>query len=396
MTQLPEWLEKREASKRTFWEDARKTFDENLEYAIRSLQAYGQDYPKWQITYSGGKDSSAVLGLVIYAIESGQLKAPEQLTILYADTQRELPPLHITAMQTLAACEQRGYNTVIVTAPIEKTFYVQVLGRGLPYPTNRRRWCTRVLKKDPMDAYLNNADGLTLSLTGVRKGESAARDGRISTSCSTGDGECGQGWYQQSQNALAPLLTWRQCHIWRWLYSADNPFPITRDIQAVYRADDFTDIRTGCMECEVVTEDYAFKYLIKTPEWSWLAPYHRLVEVREWLMQPAQRHRKTEITTNADGKLRDKRGAPLGPITLEARTEGLRRILEIQDEVRALSPDGKGYDVITPAMHALILEMIEARTFPQGWTGNEPSGNEAYTPIFIEGGVLIGKQPRLL
>lgn len=120
MTQLPEWIEKREASKRTFWEDARKTFDENLEYAIRSLQAYTQDYPKWQITYSGGKDSSAVLGLVIHAIESEQIKAPEQLTILYADTQRELPPLHITAMQTLKVCEQRGYKTVIVTAPIEK------------------------------------------------------------------------------------------------------------------------------------------------------------------------------------------------------------------------------------------------------------------------------------
>jgi hypothetical protein len=35
-------------------------------------------------------------------------------------------------------------------------------------------------------------------LTGVRIGESAARDQRIALSCTKDGGECGQGWFQQT------------------------------------------------------------------------------------------------------------------------------------------------------------------------------------------------------
>ena len=37
-------------------------------------------------------------------------------------------------------------------------------------------------------------------LTGVRIGESAARDQRIALSCTKDGGECGQGWFQQTSS----------------------------------------------------------------------------------------------------------------------------------------------------------------------------------------------------
>lgn len=61
-----------------------------------------------------------------------------------------------------------------------------------------------------------------LMLTGVRTGESVARDQRIEASCGKNGAECGQGWFQEATpdavaDTLAPILHWRVCHVWDWL-----------------------------------------------------------------------------------------------------------------------------------------------------------------------------------
>lgn len=70
----------------------------------------------------------------------------------------------------------------------------------MPPPKNRFRWCTVGLKVEPMMAALPDLRERTaqklLILTGVRMGESAARDQHIAVSCSKDSGECGQGWFQ--------------------------------------------------------------------------------------------------------------------------------------------------------------------------------------------------------
>ena len=68
-----------------------------------SLRHYGSLYKHWAISFSGGKDSSAVVTLVIHLIETGQIPKPESLTVIYADTRQELPPLHNTAIGLLNA-----------------------------------------------------------------------------------------------------------------------------------------------------------------------------------------------------------------------------------------------------------------------------------------------------
>jgi DNA sulfur modification protein DndC len=112
-------------------------------------------------------------------------------------------------------------------APLDKRMWVYILGRGVPPPNNNTlRYCTRQIKIEPM------ADGgpaagrargrKVLVLTGVRLGESAARDNRIALACTTSGAECGQGWFPPEleggrADTLAPIVHWRVCHVWEWL-----------------------------------------------------------------------------------------------------------------------------------------------------------------------------------
>ena len=188
-------------TKPSLWENERLTFERSLALTIESLSSYGPLYRHWAIAYSGGKDSTAVVTLVASLIASGTIQPPESLTVLYADTRMELPPLQAAAMAVLQTLQQRGIQTEVVLPAMDDRFFVYIFGRAVPPPKNLFRWCTPQLKVEPMEtalASLRNRSGeKILMLTGVRIGESAARDQRIALSCSRDGAECGQGWFQQ-------------------------------------------------------------------------------------------------------------------------------------------------------------------------------------------------------
>jgi len=207
----------------SMFDDQRLTLEDSIELTAQSLAAYAVDYRHWAIAYSGGKDSSALVSVVTHLIATNRIPTPETLTILYADTRQELPPLHLGALEMLAALRARGHQTQIVLPKLDDRYFVYMLGRGVPPPNNNTlRWCTPQLKVEPMTnalAALRDQHGEKfLMLTGVRVGESAARDQRIALSCSKNGGECGQGWFQSTTptavaDTLAPILHWRVCHI---------------------------------------------------------------------------------------------------------------------------------------------------------------------------------------
>ena len=236
----------------SLFENERLSLERSIELSVESLRHYGSLYKHWAIAFSGGKDSSATVTLVVDLIEKGQIPRPESLTVLYADTRQELPPLHNAAMALLDNLESRGFDTRVVLPQMDHRYFVYILGRGVPPPSNTFRWCTPKLKvmsmERELDALREERGEKFLMLTGVRIGESAARDQRIAMSCTKDGGECGQGWFQQtSSNAvadtLAPLLHWRVCHVWDWLVQADVElgFP-TFDIAEVYGHDPQDDL----------------------------------------------------------------------------------------------------------------------------------------------------------
>lgn len=381
----------------SLWEGERLTMERSIALTVESLSAYGPLYKHWAVAYSGGKDSTATVTLVAHLIESGQIPAPESLTILYADTRMELPPLHACAMTVLGELQQRGIHTRVVLPALDDRFFVYLFGRGVPAPKNRFRWCTPQLKVEPMEAALqelrDNYGEKYLMLTGVRLGESAARDQRIALSCSKDGGECGQGWFQTQTPAsvadtLAPLLHWRVCHVWDWLtFHAPGSGFSTQMVAEAYGGDEAEELnaRTGCVGCNLASKDVALDAILRLPQWAYLAPFKRLKPLYQNLIRPRNRLRKNG-ERNKDGSL-SANPMRMGPYTMEARRYGLAQVLDIQEQVNlAARTQGRpSVDLINEEEHARILELIEANTWPDRWTGDEVRADALVAQILGEG-----------
>ncbi len=363
------------ATRISLWEGERLTMERSHALTVESLQAYGALYRHWAVAYSGGKDSTALVTLVAHLILTGQITPPQSLTILYADTRMELPPLQATAMQLLEVLKQKGFQTQIVLPQLDQRFFSYMLGRGVPPPKNRFRWCTPQLKIEPMQAALlglrEHYQEKFLMLTGVRIGESAARDQRIALSCSRDGSECGQGWFQTTTPAavadtLAPLLHWRVCHIWDYLqfHAPRFGFP-TQPIAEIYGGSEKEEIntRTGCVGCNLASRDVALDTVLKLPEWAYLAPLQGLRPLYAELTRPESRLRKDGTDRRKDGTL-TANPMRLGPLTMEARIMGLERVLTIQREVNTSARRRQRplIDLINQEEEARIRLLIELNT----------------------------------
>lgn len=377
----------------SLFENQRLDLQGSIDLSLASLAEYGQRYRHWAIAYSGGKDSSATVAFVAWAVKSGLVPAPESLSVLYADTRQELPPLQRTAMKLLDALRQDDFNTQVVLPTLDERFYVYMLGRGIPPPKNRFRWCTPQIKVEPMAMALSNLREMTgeklLMLTGVRIGESAARDQRIALSCSKDSGECGQGWFQVAPpesvaDTLAPLLHWRLCNIYDWIYFDDRHGYDVGEIATIYGEE---DVRTGCIGCNLVDEDKAIKRLIRNPKWSYLKPLLEIKPVFRELTKAKWRKRKSEPEIRKDGSY-SKNVQRLGPLTFEARAYGLERILDIQNRANV--------DLINMEEESRIKELWASNTWPQGWDGTEVIGSQAIDALKLTSAGNIARQALLV
>lgn len=386
---------------RHLFADQRMTMEEAIELTSQSLQEYGKRYRHWSVAYSGGKDSSATVTLVIHLIESGRVPAPDSLTVLYADTRMELPPLQMSAMGILNELNKRGIETRVVMPLLDHRFFVYMLGRGVPPPSNTFRWCTPKLKVMPMVSALQERfeqlGEKFLTLTGVRIGESAARDQRIAMSCSRDGAECGQGWFQETtpeniSDTLSPMIHWRVCHVWDWLmfYAPDLGFP-TVDIAESYGGDEAQEVnaRTGCVGCNLVEEDRALDMVLRLPRWRYLQPLKELRPLYRKIKEPQYRLRKVQ-ELKKDGSLSSKQNR-LGPLTLGTRREALEKVQDIQNRInQAADVEGRPrLSLINDEEEARIVELIQANdgkgTWPDGWSGNEISGDDLYELTTKEG-----------
>ncbi|MRV72541.1 phosphoadenosine phosphosulfate reductase family protein [Duganella sp. FT92W] len=386
---------------------------ESIDLAIQSLQAYGTSHEHWGIAWSGGKDSSATLTLIVWLLDTCRIPRPKSLTVFYAETRQELPPLALAARQIMDELAERGIRVEVVTAPMDKRFMVYILGRGVPPPNNNTlRWCTRQIKIDPMEqalrARLDELDGQILMITGVRQGESAIRDQRIEMSCSKDGAECGQGWYQKVlPNAsglrgrlatLAPLLHFRVCHVWEWLRHwaplAEFGDWSTAAIADAYGGDEAEEVnaRTGCIGCPLAQEDNALDTILVNPQWAYLAPLKRIKPLWRELREPQHRLRKAGLEILKSGKAAAN-PQRMGPLTFEARLMGLERVLGIQAEINAAARAvGRPLiDLINAEEESRIRELIDLQTWPDGWDGDEPLATTVMDTVYANGAV----QPRL-
>ena len=384
-------------SQPTLFDGLRSTMTEAIELTAQSLRAFGAGYDDWVIAYSGGKDSSAVASLVPQLIANGNIPAPKSLTVLYADTRLELPPLQNSAMAMLEHLRGMGCDCQVVLPPMEDRFFVYMLGRGVPPPSNTFRWCTSQIKIEPMMEALKDLrerrGKKLLMLTGVRLGESAQRDARIALSCGKNGAECGQGWFQQTTpeaiaDTLAPILHWRVCFVWKWLrfWAPQGGFPTERVADA-YGGEEAEEInaRTGCVGCNLASKDTALETLLLDPRWRDLQPLMRLRPLWVELKKPHNRLRKVAERTKG-GKLAKNQGR-LGPLTMEARRWGLQQVMDIQDEINvgARACGDPEYLLINDEEREAIEQMIAANVWPQKWDGSEQTGDVPFMEMDQDG-----------
>ncbi len=397
----------------SFFDELKTTLDDSIELSIQSLTAYGHKYRHWCISYSGGKDSTATVTFIAWAIKNKLIPIPESLHILYADTRLELIPLQQAALQLLSILSKEGIHTKVVTPTLDDRFFVYMLGCGVPPSSNVFRWCTPQLKINAMVSelyqiacdlgfgvmarnectsrykYMSFEKDKILTITGVRLGESAARDARIAASCSKDSGECGQGWMhieapESVTDTLAPLLHWRLCHIYDWLYFDDRH---GYDVSAIAELYGEEDIRTGCMGCPLISHDTALERLVKRPKWQYLTPLLELKPLYRKLKLARNRLRKAGPEVRKDGKI-SRNIQRLGPLTMEARAYGLEKVLDIQQRASA--------DLINTDEKNRIQELWSANTWPRKWDGSEITGDILIDALSVTGSGEIVKQPLLL
>lgn len=150
------------------------------------------------VAFSGGKDSSAIVVLVLAAlmlIPPGRRQALETVILQHADTLMEMPAMALNTYRTLDSvqkfCERFSLPIKVLhaTPKIQDRMHVMIGGKGIRPPSTDQRWCTTRLKTDVQRNMLIEELGLerieeleTLSIVGTRSEESADRAKRLKLS----------------------------------------------------------------------------------------------------------------------------------------------------------------------------------------------------------------------
>lgn len=315
-------------------------------YTLNALvQAYLADDRPWVVAYSGGKDSTCVLQLVVEMFSV--LQVPKKpVYVISSDTRVEAPNVVIYVERVLQAVRHYAaehglpIHTEMVRPNVDQTFWAKLIGRGYPPPTRWFRWCTSNMKIKPSRAAIESIvreSGSVVLLLGSRKAESSNRSRSMSRRESNSRG---MNPHHEIPNAyvLAPISDWSTDDVWEYLYE-NNPPPWDYphdEMLGLYRQASggecpvVMDLNTpscggsrfGCWTCTVVKMDKSMEGFVEAGE-SWMLP---LNEFRNWLKlireDPAWRqHRKRS------GDL------GLGPFTPKARQEILARLLETERAV---------------------------------------------------------------
>jgi len=321
------------------------------------------NYP-WVIGYSGGKDSTATVQLVWYAISELPIEdRNKEILVISSDTLVETPVVVEQINRTLrhinqASIEQKmPFVTQKVTPRIEDSFWVKLIGMGYPAPSRQFRWCTDRLKIKPANTFILETAakfGEVVMVLGARKAESMSRAQVMSKR------DILPGTKLSRHNSLprawvyTPLEDFITDDVWTYLLQVQSPWGgNNRDLAALYRntqsgecplvVDTSTpscgNSRFGCWVCTVVEKDKTMQALIDNGE-DWMEP---LLDFRDKLAETQDPKRKLEFRgfKRRSGKVMFKEDGSVipGPYLPEFRMQLLRELLEMQKKIQKDGPD---------------------------------------------------------
>ena len=344
---------------------------------------YLEDGIPWVVGYSGGKDSTAILQLVwesLLELESGQRH--KKVFVVTNDTLVESP---IVSAWVKKSHERLGESAQKCDLPIEAhivypaikdTFWVNLIGRGYPYPRQNFRWCTDRLKIKPTNTFVQkmvSAYGEVILVLGTRKQESANRM-RTITEHEKYEVRPSLTAKSNMQNELSftPIKEWSDDEVWQYLLQHQNPWGHSnQDLLTMYKgatADGecplVRDVNTpscgksrfGCWVCTLVERDKSMEAMIQNDEEKeWMLP---LLQFRDKFGDHEyDRSRREFSRMSGELKLYNNRLVH-GPYTKATRQEWLRELLTIENQIQKTGPAWFGEGQIISTQELLEIRRI--------------------------------------
>lgn len=367
-------------------------------------QLYLEDRIPWICGYSGGKDSTAIVQLVWMALRQvPKEKRVKTVHVISTDTMVESPVVTVWSSQSLKKMAEAAKSEDLpiiphrLTPEIRNTYWVQVIGRGYPYPRQNFRWCTDRMKIAPANKFIKeilDAESEAIMVLGSRKAESATRKAVL------------EGYEKKRYRAhlspngsfpnsyvFTPIENWSNDNVWQFLVQHENPWGHSnKELMAMYSGastdgecpmviDTSTpscgNSRFGCWICTLVTEDKSMNAMIKNDEEkAWMLP---LLEFRNYIasMEDHSIDRNRRDFRRMTGKLTWHNGRLVhGPYTKEVREDFLRRLLELDILIHEIGPeDIKDVPLIT---------MEELRQIRKLWLDEKREFDDSLPRIYEE------------
>ena len=367
-------------------------------------QLYLEDRIPWICGYSGGKDSTAIVQLVWMALRQiPKEKRVKTVHVISTDTMVESPVVAVWSSQSLkkmaeaAAAEDLPITPHRLTPEIRNTYWVQVIGRGYPYPRQNFRWCTDRMKIAPANNFIKeilDAESEAIMVLGSRKAESATRKAVL------------EGYEKKRYRAhlspngsfpnsyvFTPIENWTNDNVWQFLVQYENPWGHSnKELMAMYSGasadgecpmviDTSTpscgNSRFGCWICTLVTEDKSMNAMIKNDEEkAWMLP---LLDFRNYIasMEDKSVDRNRRDFRRMTGKLTWHNGRLVhGPYTKEVREDFLRRLLELDILIHEIGPE--------EIKDVPLITMEELRMIRKLWLDEKREFDDSLPRIYEE------------
>ncbi len=398
-----------------------KELIDGLLVTIQNL--YMADDIPWMIGYSGGKDSTAAVQLVWLAIE----KLPEAdrkkpIIVMNTDTMVESPVVSkwveksLESMREEAMKKNLPFTPERLTPKADDTFWVNLIGRGYPFPRMKFRWCTARLKIDPVNTFIKEKiaeHGEIILVLGTRKQESSRRNRTMTNLEKKRVRELlSPNPTLANELVFSPMESWADDDVWAFLMQYKNPWGYSNmDLLTMYRgatADNECPLqldkstptcgksRFGCWVCTMVEKDKSMEAMIANDqEKEWMSA---LLEFRnEFGNEEGDRERRS--FRRMKGNLQGNNGKLFhGPYKKEVREYWLERLLSIQKDIHDNGPEEfNDLELITlPELRAIrriwvdgkhefddslprIYERVLGKTFDDSeWIHNESFGCEEW------------------
>lgn len=345
----------------------------------------------WVIGYSGGKDSSVLVQLVLEVL----LDLPKSdrkrrvVWVVSNDTTVESPLVLAYMKKSLAKIDKAvtaldlGVRTQITQPLDNQKFMVLLIGKGYMPPTRNFRWCTTHLKIQPTERLMKGLvkeSGAVILMLGVRRAESVNRARSIAKY--EGDKRIAKHGGIKGCWVFRPIKDLVIDDIWQVLLRDQGPiwekdfselldlYSDAAGVECAVMIEDeapacgSTSPRFGCWTCTVASKDEATQGLVK----AGYQRFEHLSNFRNWLKViredktlRTKRRRNGKFEWKENGKLR------WGPLSIDARRMILERLLETQEAY--------GEELISPEDIAIIQ---------QQWVDDEKYTEEMIAKGFVE------------